>query len=112
MKKAISSALAAAAVALLLAGCGGDEDKKTGKKDKDTAAKVDLSKIAQKTCPVMKGGKLDAKLFADHKGRRVYFCCEGCIGEFKKDPEKYIKIVDEEIAKDKAGGDDHAGHKH
>lgn len=49
----------------------------------------------QLTCPVMKGNKVDpakatkAKLFADHKGRRYFFCCAGCPDAFKKSPEKY-----------------------
>ncbi len=43
----------------------------------------------QMVCPVM-GGKIDRKVFADHKGTRVYFCCPGCIETFKKDPEEYI----------------------
>jgi YHS domain-containing protein len=25
----------------------------------------------------------------DYKGKSYYFCCAGCIDEFKKDPEKY-----------------------
>jgi hypothetical protein len=42
---------------------------------------------SQTECPVM-GGKPDPKFFADYKGQRIYFCCTGCIEEFKKDPEK------------------------
>lgn len=45
---------------------------------------------AQTVCPVM-GGKIDKKFFADHEGRRVYFCCAGCVEPFKKDPEKFVK---------------------
>jgi Cu(I)/Ag(I) efflux system membrane fusion protein len=44
----------------------------------------------QSTCPVM-GGKIDRKVFADHEGKRVYFCCPGCIEEFGKDPARYIR---------------------
>ena len=47
----------------------------------------------QVNCPVL-GGKIDKKVFIDYKGRRIYFCCAGCIEEFKKDPEKYLKILD------------------
>jgi Cu(I)/Ag(I) efflux system membrane fusion protein len=45
---------------------------------------------SQSTCPVM-GGKINRKLFADHGGKRVYFCCPGCKPEFRKDPERYLK---------------------
>lgn len=47
----------------------------------------------QTTCPVM-GGKIDKKMYADYNGRRVYFCCSGCIPQFKSDPEKYLKKLE------------------
>ncbi len=49
----------------------------------------------QTKCPVM-SGKVDEKFFADYKGKRIYFCCAGCIEEFNKDPEKYMKKMEEE----------------
>jgi YHS domain-containing protein len=49
----------------------------------------------QTQCPVM-GGKIDKNLYADYQGKRVYFCCEMCKGEFAKDPEKYIKKLEDE----------------
>jgi YHS domain-containing protein len=49
--------------------------------------------VAQKTCPVMGDGPLDTTAYADHEGKRVYFCCAGCIAAFKKDPAKYLKIL-------------------
>ncbi|HUT33476.1 MAG TPA: hypothetical protein VNE39_08365 [Planctomycetota bacterium] len=55
---------------------------------------VTLAKL-QTNCPVM-GGKIDPKLFADHAGKRVYFCCPGCKAPFLKDPEKYIKKLEDE----------------
>ncbi len=50
---------------------------------------------SQSKCPVL-GGKIDQKVYADYQGKRVYFCCSGCIREFKKDPEKYLKKMDAE----------------
>jgi len=47
----------------------------------------------QNTCPVM-GGKIKKTIFADHDGKRVYFCCKGCVATFKKDPAKYIKKLE------------------
>ncbi|NQT46177.1 MAG: YHS domain-containing protein [Candidatus Omnitrophica bacterium] len=43
------------------------------------------------TCPVM-GGKVDkdTPYTAVHEGKTVGFCCPGCIGKFKADPEKYM----------------------
>jgi YHS domain-containing protein len=41
------------------------------------------------------GGKIVKTTYADHEGMRVYFCCPGCIDTFKKDPEKYIKKLED-----------------
>ncbi len=50
---------------------------------------------SQSKCPVL-GGKIDQKIYADYQGKRIYFCCSGCIDEFKKDPEKYLKKMEEQ----------------
>jgi len=56
----------------------------------------------QATCPVM-GGKINKEVYTDYKGERVYFCCEGCISEFKKDPAKYMeKLENESMTLEKA----------
>ena len=62
--------------------------------------------IAQETCPVM-GGAIDASIFVEHEGRKVYFCCQACIAPFKADPAKYLAKLDKS-----SGGPDasHAGH--
>ena len=39
-----------------------------------------------------------------HEGRLVRFCCSGCIATFKRDPAKYLKMIDDAAAKAKAGG--------
>jgi YHS domain-containing protein len=44
----------------------------------------------QTLCPVM-GNAINKKLYLDHKGERIYFCCQGCLPMFKKDPEKFLK---------------------
>ena len=49
----------------------------------------------QKNCPVL-GGPITKDSFADYNGKRVYFCCPGCSGDFNKDPEKYMKKLDEQ----------------
>jgi len=90
-------------VGLFVAGCGNNDHEahehgKVAPKGEEPAA----AEIAQKTCPVM-GGKIDKNIHIDHNGRRVYFCCAGCVGTFKKDPAKYLAKVDAEIQKAKAG---------
>ena len=48
-------------------------------------------------CAVMTDNKVNIadatkkKMFADYKGNRYYFCCEGCPQSFAKDPAKYAK---------------------
>ena len=46
----------------------------------------------QTICPVM-GNPINKEIFVDYQGKRAYFCCKGCIPEFNKDPEKYMKIM-------------------
>ena len=43
-------------------------------------------------CPIM-DFNFDVKagtLVIDYKGNSIYFCCEGCPQEFRKDPDKYL----------------------
>ena len=53
---------------------------------------------AQTTCPIM-GGTINKKLYADHNGKRVYFCCQGCEPQFKKNPEAFIKKLESQGVK-------------
>ena len=46
--------------------------------------------IEQKTCPVMSGA-INKELYTEYKGKKVYFCCPGCKGQFEADPEKYLE---------------------
>ncbi len=47
----------------------------------------------QTNCPVM-GGKINQTVYTDYQGKRIYFCCTGCIDTFKKDPAKYMKKLE------------------
>lgn len=49
---------------------------------------------AQTTCPVM-GGAIDKKIYVDAEGKRIYLCCNGCVKAVKKEPAKYIKILED-----------------
>ncbi len=47
----------------------------------------------QKVCPVS-GEPIKEKdpgMFMYYRGRGLYFCCEGCMEKFRKDPEMYLK---------------------
>jgi YHS domain-containing protein len=54
------------------------------------------TEIAQKLCPVM-GDPINPEIYVDYQGRRIYFCCSMCPETFKKDPEKYLKKLDEQM---------------
>ena len=47
----------------------------------------------QTVCPVF-GGEVNKDIYVDYKGKRIYFCCEGCDDEFKKNPGKYMKKLE------------------
>lgn len=51
-----------------------------------------------KTCPVL-GEPIDeaTKATYEYEGKIYNFCCAGCIEEFKKEPQKYIDKVNEEL---------------
>lgn len=54
--------------------------------------------VANTICPVS-GEKIDEKnkVTYEYEGKIYNFCCANCIEEFKKDPEKYIKKIEEEF---------------
>lgn len=68
------------------------------------AAETSVKK--QTVCPIM-GGSIDRSIYADANGKRVYFCCNGCPATFKKDPAKYIAIMEKDgITLDKTTAED------
>ena len=79
------------------------------------------------TCMVSKdklGGDMGKPVDIIYKNRLVRFCCAHCLPDFKKDPAKYFKMLDEAAQKKAAGSKpadgaaksadqgDHAGHEH
>jgi YHS domain-containing protein len=59
--------------------------------------------VGNKICPVT-GEKIDEKSKAtyEYQGKIYNFCCPMCIDQFKKDPQKYIKKIEEEKQKEAA----------
>ena len=45
-------------------------------------------------CPVL-GNAIDKKVFVDYQGKRIYFCCSGCIARFNKEPLKYLQKMEQ-----------------
>lgn len=67
-----------------------------------TAQKAEQKAVnaGNKICPVsgdkIGSGTMKAVTY-EYQGKIYNFCCPMCIDEFKKDPEKYIKKVGEEL---------------
>ena len=70
---------------VVLTGCEKSEPAEPAKTQAVAAAEV----IAQKTCPIM-GNPVNKEVFTEHKGKKVYFCCAGCIDKFNAKPEDYV----------------------
>jgi YHS domain-containing protein len=51
--------------------------------------------VTNKNCPVMKSS-VSEKFRSEYKGQFVYFCCQGCVTMFEKDPETYIAKLSKE----------------
>lgn len=77
-------------------GCSSALSKDPDKYFMKAAEEGILFENIQTFCPVS-GKKLETKeAFTDYNGRRVYFCCEGCIAPFGKEPQKFLTALDEE----------------
>ncbi len=76
------------------------------------AARSRPSGGVQTVCPVMEGAPIDRSIFTDYKGKRVYFCCQGCKAKFEASPEQYLAKLPQFGAVDHEGGDEHADDEH
>ena len=79
------------AALMLPAGC-----KKAEPEDAVAPGPTGAPEIAQKFCPVM-GQPIDPDIYVERDGRKVYFCCQMCVDTFKKDPETYMKKLDDQL---------------
>jgi len=61
---------------------------------KEKGINLDDTPKPQSMCPVM-DMEVEKEYYADHEGKRIYFCCDKCPIAFKKDPAKYMKILKE-----------------
>lgn len=54
-------------------------------------------------CPVSKEkiGGMGPAVTVIYKGKIVNLCCMGCPADFAKAPEKYMKMINEELSKSK-----------
>lgn len=102
------------------AGCIKPLQKDPDKYFKKAAADGVLFENVQTNCPVSDEVLNKDKVAMDFEGRRLYFCCNGCIEKFEKDPQKYLATMDEPAEKTETkakmkmpdDGHDHSGHDH
>jgi len=75
-----------------------DEQKQEGASPDTQNPSLKAINAGNKICPVS-GEKINEKTKAtyEYNGKIYNFCCPMCIDEFKKDPEKYIEKVKEEL---------------
>lgn len=68
------------------------------------SAKADVKPYPLKTCIVSgdKIGEMGKPVTLTYKGQEMKFCCKDCVKDFKKDPEKWIKKLDEAQKKEAA----------
>jgi YHS domain-containing protein len=52
--------------------------------------------VGNTVCPVM-GTPIDpkSKITVEHEGKVYNLCCPGCVAEFKKDPARFIKKLED-----------------
>lgn len=70
----------------------------------NTAGKTSKAvEVGNKICPVSRNkvGEMGESVKYEYKGKIYNLCCPMCVKDFKKNPEKYSKIADEEVAKEK-----------
>lgn len=51
--------------------------------------------VTNRMCPVM-NSPVSEKYRTEYNGQYVYFCCQGCVTMFEKDPAKYIAELSKE----------------
>jgi len=60
-----------------------------------SASEGEKKAVTNKKCPVM-SADVSEKFRSEYKGQYVYFCCQGCVKMFEKDPEGYIAKLSKE----------------
>jgi len=69
----------------------------------DKPADPKLKPYTLKTCVVSgeKLGEMGDPYVFQYQGREIKFCCKNCAKDFKKDPAKYVKKIEQAEAKAK-----------
>ena len=81
-------------------------DMSKGQMDSESTKAVE---VGNKICPVSgekipapdEKGAMGEAVKYEYNGKIYNLCCSMCVKDFKRNPEKYSKIADEEVAKEK-----------
>jgi len=77
--------------------CGTKESHSEAKMEK--SSETTSLQIWNKVCPV-KGEEIDADApTVEYNGKLIGFCCPGCDSKFQKNPESYLKNLNEDGSK-------------
>jgi YHS domain-containing protein len=90
MKKMLITTLLGGWFALPLAAGAADQHN-------NQAGPAKLKAYPLKTCVVSKEklGGMGEPFVHKYKDREIKFCCKGCLKDFNKAPEKYVKVLEE-----------------
>jgi len=65
------------------------------------AARATSNSYPLKTCIVTNDDLGDDPVDVSYKGRNFRLCCKSCVKEFNANPEKYVAIFNQQMAKRK-----------
>ena len=93
-----------------------DGDMSKGQMDSKSTKAVE---VGNKICPVSgekipapgEKGEMGEAVQYEYNGKIYNLCCPMCIKDFKKNPEKYSKIAEDEVAKEKMIQENQVGQK-
>lgn len=69
------------------------DNKKGTQETKDKKVEV-VSEKLNTVCPVS-NEEADSKIVAEYNGKKVALCCKTCLKKFQKNPEKYMKKLEQ-----------------
>ncbi len=87
----MKSLMLTAALLLVAVGCKSQNQNPQAATNSPQEVTQASAKPINTHCAVDRDDDVDPKVTYLYQGKVVGFCCEKCIAEFKKDPDKYMK---------------------
>jgi len=97
---------------------GGHDKGSSHETSKTKKFSADAVEVGNKICPVSKQNveEMGGAIQYEYEGKIYNLCCKMCLKDFKKNPEKYIQIIDKMMESQQEEGanpnDSHGGHNH